>query len=110
MRLVLRIGPILFALFAAKSAITGDVRAGESSFRCGTHLVTLGASRKLVRSACGEPTTARLVQTNLAGLRGARLHVEQELWTYDFGPLQFTWALTFSGDDLEAIERRDYGH
>ena len=97
-------------LLAVVACVTpAAARAGEDAFRCGTHLVAVGDARATVRDACGEPTTARVVQTNLPGPAGGWLHVERELWTYDFGPLEFRYALTFSGDQLESIERGDYG-
>jgi len=98
----------LVPLWAAPAARSGAV-AGETSFRCGTRLVALGASRASVKSACGEPTTARLVQTDALGPKGTRIHVERELWTYDHGSLEFSFSLTFAGDRLETIERGDYG-
>jgi len=89
--------------------MTVFANGGESSIRCGTHLLSLGASRATVRAACGEPSTARLLKTDIPGPKGTRLHVEGELWTYDFGASEFTYALTFAGDSLRSIERGDYG-
>ena len=70
-----------------------------SPVRCGTKLIQVGQDTKeSVLAKCGEPTTRN------PGRRGGG-----EAWTYNRGPGKFMGILRFTGDDLTAIEKADYG-
>jgi len=81
----------------------------ETSLRCETLIVELGATTSDVERACGTPTTARIAHVTIRGLRGAVTRIEREVWTYDRGPFQFTKTLVFAGGRLESIDVGDYG-
>ena len=67
--------------------------AAEDSFRCETHLITLGQTKADVLAKCGPPSTQ-----------------EYQTWTYSRGSTQFVTILRFSGEKLTSIEQtEDYG-
>lgn len=90
-------------LMACSSAVYAD-----SSLRCGTHLVELGASPMAVETACGPPTSATTVPIVLRG-KGPPIRLEQTTWIYDLGRSQFTRTLVFLGDLLQSIHVGNYG-
>ena len=70
-----------------------------SPVRCGTKIIQVGVDTKeSVLAKCGEPTSRN------PGRRGGG-----EAWTYNRGPTKFMGILRFTGDDLTAIEKADYG-
>ena len=70
-----------------------------SPVRCGTQLIQVGKDTKSsVLAKCGEPTTKN------PGRRGGG-----EVWTYNRGPGKFMGILRFTGPNLTAIEKSEYG-
>jgi hypothetical protein len=70
-----------------------------SPVRCGTKLIQVGKDTKnSVLSKCGQPTTKN------PGRRGGG-----EVWTYNRGAGRFMGILRFTGPNLTAIEKSDYG-
>ena len=70
-----------------------------SPVRCGTKLIQAGKDTKnSVLAKCGEPTTKN------PGRRGGG-----EVWTYNRGPGKFMGILRFTGPNLTAIEKSEYG-
>jgi hypothetical protein len=70
-----------------------------SPVRCGTKLIEAGRDTKsTVLAKCGEPTTRN------PGRRGGG-----EVWTYNRGAGKFMGILRFTGPNLTAIEKSDYG-
>ena len=70
-----------------------------SPVRCGTKLIQAGKDTKnSVLAKCGEPTTRN------PGRRGGG-----EVWTYNRGSGKFMGILRFTGPNLTAIEKSDYG-
>ena len=70
-----------------------------SPVRCGTKLIQVGKDTKnSIAAKCGTPTTRH------PGRRGGG-----EVWTYNRGAGKFTGILRFTGPNLTAIERGDYG-
>lgn len=101
-----------------------------STFRCGPHVVSVGATKSEVLGKCGEPTSKEYLgeQTtgaftsrtrerairdrSAAGTRGTyneRTFV-MESWTYNCGPSEFSQSLTFQGQDLIEIQSIGYGY
>ena len=70
-----------------------------SPVRCGTKLIQVGKDNKnSVLAKCGQPTTRN------PGRRGGG-----EVWTYNRGAGRFMGILRFTGPNLTAIEKSDYG-
>jgi hypothetical protein len=70
-----------------------------SPVRCGTKLIQAGEDTKQsVLAKCGKPTTRN------PGRRGGG-----EVWTYNRGSGRFMGILRFTGPNLTAIEKSDYG-
>jgi len=95
--------------------------AFADGFRCGTRLVTEGASRSEVASKCGEPTdvtTARSIfRRPVIWGYGRPMYVGEdaieipvEIWTYNLGPNKLMRQLRFEGGYLVDIDTLGYGH
>ena len=70
-----------------------------SPVRCGTKIIQVGVDTKeSVLAKCGEPTSRN------PGRRGGG-----EAWTYNRGPTKFMGILRFTGPNLTAIEKSEYG-
>ena len=70
-----------------------------SPVRCGTQLIQVGKdTQSSVLAKCGEPTTKN------PGRRGGG-----QVWTYNRGPGKFMGILRFTGPNLTAIEKSEYG-
>jgi hypothetical protein len=84
------------------TAVPALARMGQSVLspvRCGTKLIQAGKDTKnSVLAKCGEPTTRN------PGRRGGG-----EVWTYNRGSGRFMGILRFTGPNLTAIEKSDYG-
>ncbi|UCF89975.1 MAG: DUF2845 domain-containing protein [Desulfobacterales bacterium] len=92
-------GIILLTLLAV-SILHYPARALDSAadMQCGTEIVSVGDTQFDVRVKCGEPT--RITPGSGAGF---------EQWTYNFGPTEFFYYLTFAEGSLEKIEVGGYG-
>jgi hypothetical protein len=86
------------------------VRAGDSTFRCGTDIIQLGDSDYRVMAKCGPPSDRHYIGTNyrystmpFAEFR----NVEQ--WTYNRGSNDFIYTLIFEGGSLIEISQGGRG-
>jgi len=97
-------GPLLVVvlLTLTMAAVPALAQMGQSVLspvRCGTQLIQVGKDTKnSVLAKCGEPTTKN------PGRRGGG-----EVWTYNRGPGKFMGILRFTGPNLTAIEKSEYG-
>ncbi len=76
-------------------------------FRCGMHLINIGATEAEVRGKCGEPTSQ--FRKTARGRRG--VVTTRDEWTYNLGPTQFVRILVFDAmaDRLVDIALGGYG-
>jgi Protein of unknown function (DUF2845) len=95
--------------------------AFADGFRCGTKLVTEGASRSEVAAKCGEPTdvtTARSIfRRPVVWDYGRPMYVGEdvieipvEIWVYNLGPNKLMRQLRFEGGVVVDIDTLGYGY
>jgi hypothetical protein len=90
---------LLTLTMAAVPALAQMGQSVLSPVRCGTKLIQVGKDTKnSVLAKCGEPTTRN------PGRRGGG-----EVWTYNRGAGKFMGILRFTGPNLTAIEKSEYG-
>lgn len=91
------------------------------AFRCGSHLVTEGATRSEVVARCGEPTEidrrSNILRQPLVWIRGrpysvgdALIEIPVEIWVYNLGPNKLMRRLRFEDGVLVDIETLGYGY
>ncbi len=84
------------------------------ALRCGSDLVGEGDIAALVLQRCGEPVHRQSWQKELregvGSSRETRRSVEVEEWTYNFGPSDFVYLLTFENGTLAAIRSTGRGY
>ena len=116
-----------FAVAALTLLLTSPTQA-DSLLRCGTELVSEGASPYEVRMTCGDPVAeARrteyrtrprvvLVPCTPGGSAQCRQIVQETVevqvleWTYDNGPQRFIRYVTFEQDRLIHVRTGGRGH
>jgi hypothetical protein len=92
-----------------------------AAIRCGTKLVSEGATRSEVAAKCGEPTevvTEKSVFRRPVIWSGGRpyyigedsIEVQVEAWVYNLGPNKLMRRLRFEGGVLVEIESLGYGY
>ena len=92
-----------------------------AAFRCGSKIVTEGATRSEVAAKCGEPTevlTMRsLFRRPVIWSSGRPYYVGEDLievpvesWIYNLGPNKLMRRLRFEGGMLAEIETLGYGY
>jgi hypothetical protein len=105
--------PLLLAVLAEYSAAIEAV----DSMRCGSKLVQIGDTKVDILAKCGEPTLRGKIERNTtvkkSRARSAstvedRSRVDEQ-WTYNFGPQDFLYTLTFEGVELTSIGRGGRG-
>jgi hypothetical protein len=89
-------------------AISCSSARADEDLRCGNVIVRAGESEAEVARKCGPPTTATR-RESYATIKGRRLHVTLDTWTYDFGPSQFVRILGFEDAVLKTVELGGYG-
>ena len=90
---------LLSLTMAAVPALAQMGQSVLSPVRCGTQLIQVGKdTQSSVLAKCGEPTTKN------PGRRGGG-----QVWTYNRGPGKFMGILRFTGPNLTAIEKSEYG-
>lgn len=104
---------LAIALFAAGSA-------HADAMRCGSRLVSDGATRSEVRDFCGEPSdvvTRTILRRPYYNLHGRAIYfgdglieVPVEVWTYNFGPYKLMRRVRFVDGVVEEIETLGYGY
>jgi|GEM_PF-608624 len=107
-----------------------SVCCAGSTFRCGPHVVSVGATKSEVLGKCGEPTSKEYLGEQTTGAFTSRTreratrdrsttgsrgtYTERtflvESWTYNCGPSEFSQSLTFQGQDLIEIQSIGYGY
>lgn len=104
-------------LLLAGPATDGPALEAVESLRCGSNLVQIGDTKAEVLSRCGEPalrekirrgTSARKSKAK-SGSTAEERYREDEQWTYNLGPQDFHYTLTFEGMELKAIGRGGRG-
>jgi hypothetical protein len=94
--------------------------AHADAMRCGSRLVSDGATRTKVRELCGEPsdvTTRTILRRPYYDYHGRIIHfgdglieVPVEVWTYNFGPYKLMRRVRFVDGLVEEIETLGYGY
>jgi hypothetical protein len=97
-----------------------SVPAHADAMRCGSRLITEGATRTNVRQLCGEPsdvvtrTILRRPSYNLQGriayYGDGLIEVPVEVWTYNLGPYKLMRRIRFVDGIVEEIETLGYGY
>ncbi len=107
---------LVFAVPLLVAALAGYPSAREEvdSMRCGSKLVQLGDTKIDVLASCGEPAMRDKIERSTTGGRTKKGPVEgrstvDEQWTYNFGPQDFVYTLTFEGVELRSIVRGGRG-
>jgi hypothetical protein len=91
--------------------------AQAQAMRCGTSLVKSDSSLDVVRESCGPPSTSvHRVEHRTRGEADRHGHVTVYEWdvavdqlTYDFGPTEFMYHLTFEDGRMVAMVRGTWG-
>lgn len=104
---------LTFCLFLATTA-------HADAMRCGSKLVSDGATRTKVRQLCGEPSdivTRTILRRPYYDLQGrivyygdGLIEVPVEVWTYNFGPYKLMRRVRFVDGVVEDIETLGYGY
>lgn len=101
----------------------------DDYFRCGSNLIHIGDSKFQVLGKCGEPTAKEVVGDQVSGgfasttrdraredrrpsqTRGTYTESSAtlETWTYNCGSSEFSYNLTFRGQNLIEIKNLGYG-
>ena len=93
---------LVLITLTAMVAVEALAQMGQSRLtgaRCGTQLIQIGRDTKAtILRKCGQPTTRN------RGREGGG-----EVWTYNRGAGRFMGILRFTGPNLTAIEKADYG-
>lgn len=123
-RLCILMLPFLMAVVAG-SALALDA---IDSMRCGSKLVMIGETKVEVASKCGDPTLREKITHSTAVKKSGKKSAQKssgksggggtkseersrvdEQWTYDLGPRDFIYTLTFEGVELKNIGRGGRG-
>lgn len=75
------------------------------SFQCAGGIVAPGDSKREVVRKCGKPTRKSIVYKGTILYKRTR---SLEKWTYDLGPDNFVYLLTFEGDKVVHIYNLEY--
>ncbi|MCP3142953.1 DUF2845 domain-containing protein [Pyxidicoccus xibeiensis] len=103
-------------LAVAMSLVWVPVTAQAASLRCGTALVSDGASKSDVLAKCGEPLAKETrreseeVKTR-DGDTSTKHVVEKTIdeWTYNFGPNRLVQVVVFENGKLVDVKSAGYG-
>jgi Protein of unknown function (DUF2845) len=100
---------------------------GESSFRCGNEVVSVGDTTSAVLQECGAPDLREIRVTERiyarrgrdfydtrivrvpAGSKYEGVSSGDETWYYDPGPTGFVYVLEFAKSRLSSIKKQGYG-
>ena len=97
--------PLLFSVFVDCSLALDPV----DSMRCGSKLVMIGDTKVDILSKCGEPAMRDKVVRYFKVNRYEEGSRADDQWTYDLGPQDFIYTLTFEGVVLKEIGRGGRG-
>lgn len=96
-----------------RDGMVADIRTGGYGGRseeCGDgNSLSIGDSKLEVFRKCGLPTSVGRDQESPDGGPDYRRMLDEDSWTYDFGPDRFVRLLRFSNGRLKSIERGGYG-
>lgn len=108
----------LFFILALGAVLALPAQA--DAMRCGSKLVSDGATRTRVRQLCGEPSdivTRSILRRPHYSYHGRFLYygdgmveVPVEIWTYNFGPYKLMRRVRFVDGLVEDIETLGYGY
>lgn len=90
-------GLLMLCIFSSPLSCLAD-DYGPESLQCNLGTISIGAIKPEVLSSCGTPT-AKSLGPNLT-----------ETWTYNFGPTDFIYSLSFEGEQLTKIMRGERGY
>lgn len=104
------------ALWMAVAVVSFPVIGQAASLRCGTGLVSDGASKSDVVAKCGEPvakesrTESEEVKVK-DGDTSTKKTVQKtfEEWTYNFGPNRLIQVVVFENGKLVEVKSAGYG-
>jgi hypothetical protein len=105
---------VAFLLLTASPGF-GSALEAVDSMRCGSKLVQIGDNKIDILAKCGEPslrekvTRSRGVKKSRRGSAVEQHTWEEEQWTFNFGPQDFLYTLTFEGAELTGIGRGGRG-
>jgi hypothetical protein len=110
----MKITGFAMVLFLSQAAAGHAVETG--TMRCAGGIVSIGDTAGAVAGKCGEP--AIVAQRQQSSLEGGRRRgygaivttVAIDDWTYNFGPSQFQYQVTFENGRVTRIESLDYGY
>ena len=119
---------LALSFFVSVAAVKVFALDAVDSMRCGSKLVMIGESKVEVASKCGEPTLREKIthsttvkksgkksgqkSSKKSGGDGSKSEERSrvdEQWTYDLGPRDFIYTLTFEGVELKSIGRGGRG-
>jgi hypothetical protein len=110
------------SLLTASPVIPAGVAGADSALRCGSRIVSIGATPPEVTDRCGEPVYVEQWEEGGDGYvsqlfdyeterylapRLIKAPLRMERWTYDFGTNKFIRYLTFQNGRLIKIETGD---
>ena len=78
---------IMFCIFSSPALCIAD-DFGPQNLRCNATMISVGASTAEVLSSCGSPISKSIARSS------------SETWTYNFGPNDFIYLLTFESQKL----------
>jgi hypothetical protein len=113
----MRLAALIIALLGG---LSGASLAHADAMRCGSRLVSEGATRTMVRQFCGEPSDVSTrtilrrphywLHGRLVYLGDGLVEVPVEIWTYNFGPYKLMRRVRFVDGLVDDIETLGYGH
>jgi hypothetical protein len=109
------------ALVVMVLGLLGSSAALADGFRCGTKLVTEGASRTEVAQKCGEPTDVRTARSLFRRpviwgygrpmyVGEDAIEIQVEIWTYNLGPNKLMRQIRFEDGVVVDIDTLGYGY
>jgi hypothetical protein len=78
--------------------------------RCGNDLVMLGDVAGRVTHICGKPENVNTFEEKRIVSNRVVVISQGERWTYNFGPQDFLYVLTFVDGKLTAMDTDGYGY
>jgi len=93
--------PVGVFVAVACSFLAGTALA-DDDFRCGSRIVSVGATQAGVLDACGQPDTKAVEKVDVRS--GNRVVGQTEVWHWTYTISGRTRVLTFDQDKLKSIE------
>ena len=88
---------IMFCIFSSPTLCIAD-DYGPQTLRCNSMMISVGAMKAEVLASCGNPMS-----------RSASFG-SPETWTYNFGPNDFVYSLSFESQKLVKIDKGNRGY